>query len=79
MILTRPALSDPDYLSRIRIVPFDTTMTADEHRRREQVEEVIEFWRQQHRERLEGARSIFNGLVITAVAAAAFFAWWCSR
>jgi hypothetical protein len=52
-------------------------MTPDEIRRQEQVQDVIDFWNKQHRERVGAARGILNAIAFTLCAALLFFAGCC--
>lgn len=52
-------------------------MTPDEIRRREQVEDILNFWKQQHHERVRTARGILNAIAFTIIAGIAFFVGCC--
>jgi hypothetical protein len=52
-------------------------MTPDEIRRQEQVQDVIDFWNEQHRKRVGAARGILNAIAFTVCAAAIIFALAC--
>jgi hypothetical protein len=52
-------------------------MTPDEIRRQEQVQDIIDFWNEQHRKKLQSARGFFNAIVFTLLAGIAFFVGCC--
>jgi hypothetical protein len=60
-----------------RSVIAASPMTPDEIRRQEQVQDIIDFWNHEHRERHQAARGFLNAIVFTLLAGIAFFVGCC--